>query len=131
MTRQTMAVVALSLLALACRRAGPASVRTAEGASAEGAVKQPAQQVACGAALCALGEVCCNPSCGICTARDGMCTQQFCDAVASEAQAGVPLPPAPPASCDTVRCREGTACTMVQVACRRAPCEPLPRCVGP
>ena len=130
MTKHTMAVVALSLAALACRRGESVSVRAAERKS-DADLTQPAQQVACGATLCALGEVCCNPSCGICTARDGMCTQQFCDDAPRGAQAGEPLPPPPPATCETVRCREGTTCTMVDVECLRAPCERVPRCVGP
>jgi hypothetical protein len=131
MTKHMVAIVALSLAALSCRRGEPASVRAADQVRAEGALTQPAQQVACGATLCALGEVCCNPSCGICTARDGMCTQQFCDDAPPGAQAGEPLPPPPRATCETVRCREGTTCTMVEVTCLRAPCERVPRCVGP
>jgi hypothetical protein len=123
-------LVALCLTALGCRRGESAHVRAAESASAESALTQPAQQVACGKALCALGEVCCNPSCGICTARDGMCTQQFCDEVADQAKAGTPLPPAPSATCDNVRCRDGLACEMVDVQCVRAPCDRVPRCVG-
>jgi hypothetical protein len=32
----------------------------------------------CGPVTCERGEVCCNESCGICTAPDGACDQQFC-----------------------------------------------------
>ena len=131
MTKHTAALVTLVLAALACRRGESVSVRAAERKGDDPDLTQPAQQVACGAMLCALGEVCCNPSCGICTARDGMCTQQFCDDAPASAQAGEPLPPPPPATCETVRCREGTTCTMVEVECVRAPCERVPRCVGP
>jgi hypothetical protein len=33
----------------------------------------------CGPNTCATGEVCCNESCGICTAPGGFCTEQFCE----------------------------------------------------
>ena len=33
---------------------------------------------ACGPNTCAVGEVCCNASCGICTPPGGACTQQAC-----------------------------------------------------
>jgi hypothetical protein len=38
----------------------------------------PAEGEACGNVTCAAGQVCCNPSCGICTAPGGSCTEQFC-----------------------------------------------------
>jgi hypothetical protein len=38
----------------------------------------PAEQQACGASTCPVGEVCCNASCGICTEPGGFCTQQEC-----------------------------------------------------
>jgi hypothetical protein len=34
---------------------------------------------ACGSAVCANGDVCCNASCGICTPPGGVCTQQLCE----------------------------------------------------
>ena len=34
--------------------------------------------VSCGKTTCASGQVCCNPSCGICTAPGDVCTQQAC-----------------------------------------------------
>jgi len=34
---------------------------------------------ACGSLTCAPGQVCCNDSCGICTAPGDSCTQQLCD----------------------------------------------------
>jgi hypothetical protein len=36
---------------------------------------------ACGPNTCAVGQVCCNASCGICTEPDGFCTQQACEPV--------------------------------------------------
>ncbi len=32
----------------------------------------------CGPKTCPAGEVCCNPSCGICTPPGGFCTQNLC-----------------------------------------------------
>ena len=92
--------------------------------------EQPAQQVACGRALCGLGQVCCNPSCGTCAAPDGMCTQQFCDERPADAQGGEPPTEAPAVSCENVRCDAGTHCELVRVQCVRAPCEPVPECVS-
>jgi hypothetical protein len=43
------------------------------------ACNPPPGPVQCGPNTCAAGEVCCNESCGICTAPDGACTQQFCE----------------------------------------------------
>lgn len=34
---------------------------------------------ACGPTTCAAGQVCCNSSCGICTAPGDFCTMQVCD----------------------------------------------------
>eukprot|EP01084_Bolivina_argentea_P108153 193281_1 len=34
--------------------------------------------VNCGGSRCKSGDVCCNDSCGICTAPDGVCIQVFC-----------------------------------------------------
>lgn len=33
----------------------------------------------CGGAICAPGTFCCNPSCGVCTPKGVLCTQQTCD----------------------------------------------------
>jgi hypothetical protein len=38
----------------------------------------PPKGEACGKNTCAVGEVCCNASCGICTAPGGGCTKQLC-----------------------------------------------------
>ena len=35
-------------------------------------------RVRCGKKLCLAGQICCNESCGICTAPDGFCTKQLC-----------------------------------------------------
>lgn len=126
--KQTVWTVALccALAGFACGKKDPPEISQAEATEGKEGM-QPAQQVACGKTMCALGEVCCNPSCGICTARDGMCTQQFCDdAPASEA--GETPPESPKITCDNVRCKAGTHCEMVQVQCVRAPCEPVPEC---
>ncbi len=39
---------------------------------------QEAPVFACGSAVCAYDEYCCNESCGICAPLGGFCTQQFC-----------------------------------------------------
>jgi len=113
--------------ALGCRSKGDSASGGAEGEGASGN-EQPAQQVACGKATCAAGEVCCNPSCGLCAPPDGMCTQQFCDD-APDAQAGdAPRAHDALTACDEVRCEAGTHCELVQVQCIRAPCDPVPEC---
>lgn len=38
----------------------------------------------CGSTTCHSNEYCCNPSCGVCAPRGGVCTQQFCGAVNAE-----------------------------------------------
>jgi len=43
---------------------------------------RPTPGEACGPVECGSGEVCCNSSCGICTAPDGFCTQQICEGTA-------------------------------------------------
>jgi hypothetical protein len=40
--------------------------------------RRAAVGVSCGRTTCAVGEICCNASCGICTPPDGFCTEQFC-----------------------------------------------------
>jgi hypothetical protein len=118
-------VVALAMLAVGgCR---DRRAQEAESARA-GAGQEPGKaRVRCGANECGEGEVCCNPSCGICTVADGMCTQQFCDKGADGARAGEPSSPSA-ITCDNVRCMAGTHCELVQVQCVRAPCDPVPRC---
>lgn len=117
----------LALMAVIGCRCGEAGVHDEKKGTAEGA-EVPAQQASCGKMLCPLGEVCCNPSCGICTAPQGMCTQQFCDEAPAEAKAGEPPPPAEKLGCEDVHCQSGTHCEMVDVQCLRAPCEPVPEC---
>jgi len=46
--------------------------------SAIGADAPPDPRVTCGTALCDLGDVCCNESCGICTAPGGVCSALAC-----------------------------------------------------
>lgn len=115
-------VMGCLLLSAACGRSEPKSETEAKGASSGTEAR-----VACGKVECAAGEICCNPSCGICTAPDGMCTQQFCDEGSSDVRAGEPLPP-PAITCDNVRCAAGTHCELVEVQCVRAPCDPVPQC---
>jgi hypothetical protein len=135
-THRSFALASSSLLAVgvallispACKKGEESERATSEESVGK---EQPAQQVVCGKATCAAGEVCCNPSCGICTAPDGMCTQQFCDEEPAVSEGGDhPPPPAALTACDTVRCAGGTHCELVQVQCVRAPCDPVPQCVG-
>lgn len=131
MTRniQVHALVAMGIAALLAGCRGGREGEAGKAAESDGE-EQPAQQVACGKATCAAGEVCCNPSCGICTAPDGMCTQQFCDENPPVSEGGdPPPPPAAVTACDRVRCQGGTHCELVQVQCVRAPCDPVPECV--
>lgn len=60
----------------------------------------------CGFATCAAGEVCCNESCGICTAPGGACTQAEC--------LQQPPPPEQPA-CVKTGC-SGEICSDQQIA---------------
>jgi hypothetical protein len=81
-----------------------------------------AQGPACGSTRCAVGMVCCNSSCGICTSPNGGCTQQFCGTT----------PPGGGVACTTdVECRvEADYCTGCD--CRAlAPNQSLPPCTGP
>jgi hypothetical protein len=71
---------------------------------------------ACGETTCDADQVCCNPSCGICTEPGGACTEQACE------------PTKPRGSCD-LSCDAGQHCELVEVTCIRAPCPPLPECV--
>lgn len=110
---------------------------------------EPPQGPACGQINCAVGEICCNASCSICTPPDGMCTQQICETDSPGpvpgSQGGASSAPGetPPASgavngsapvdeskvsCANVRCAAGTHCEMVQVECVKAPCHPVPEC---
>lgn len=122
MRTRFLGAVAVGVLALGCRRGAPESA--AQAAVAE----PPAQQVMCGKVQCPAGEVCCNPSCGICAPPQGMCTQQFCDEASPKARAGEPPPEAPKPSCERVPCTVGTHCELVEVQCIRAPCDPVPQC---
>jgi hypothetical protein len=110
------------LMVAGCKR-GPEKVEPAAGEGAEAV----AQDVPCGQNICRGGQVCCNPSCGICALPDGMCTQLFCDAPRTDNGAQEPLPPAP-TTCDHVRCADGTHCEMVEVQCVKAPCPTVPEC---
>jgi len=146
--RAIWAFNAMSLLVGCHKATAPAPKPSAEQAAAPDAGSDRARGPACGKLDCALGEVCCNPSCSICTPPDGMCTQQICEedepAAVPGAQGGVSPAPGetPPAnavvsgalvdeskiSCANVRCAAGTHCEMVQVVCVRAPCDPQPQC---
>lgn len=55
----------------------------AEQQLAEPATPEPSVEVgaACGAVLCGRGEVCCDPSCGICTDPGGTCSHAVCNAL--------------------------------------------------
>ncbi|HEX5659426.1 MAG TPA: hypothetical protein VFX59_19660 [Polyangiales bacterium] len=114
-----IAIVVLTLMG--CKR-GPEKIETPEGEGAEAL-----QDVRCGQNVCHGGQVCCNPSCGICAPPDGMCTQQFCD-TPQTAEGTQESLPAAPTTCDHVRCAGGTHCELVEVQCIKAPCPPVPEC---
>jgi hypothetical protein len=140
----------LLLAALGGCKHGGTSSEAAEPSPSQEAAPEPAVGAACGKLNCAVGEVCCNPSCSICTPPDGMCTQQICEEDTAAAPPGTQggASPAPgegsPVSgaingepppvdettttCANVRCMAGTHCEMVQVTCVRAPCNPVPEC---
>jgi hypothetical protein len=105
------------LLAVACSK-GPKVEKTEESTGSE-----QDGPVSCGSVTCGEGQICCNPSCGICTAPDVMCVQQFCDEPTKGPDAA-----AAAVTCDSVRCAEGTHCELLQVQCVRAPCNPVPEC---
>lgn len=115
--RIATSLLGLVLLLAGCKR-GPEKIEHPPEAS---------KPVSCGSNVCQAGQVCCNPSCGICAAPDAMCTQQFCDVPRDGAGSEEPLPDAP-SRCDQVRCAGDTHCEMVAVQCIRAPCPPVPEC---
>jgi hypothetical protein len=73
---------------------------------------------ACGPVQCGKGQVCCNDSCGICTAPGGACTQQFCTK-------------------DPVPCNSDDDCKLEADYCTGCDCralaakQSLPTCSGP
>lgn len=122
---------------------GTATQDTAAGAT-PGATAGAPQGPACGPKTCGPEQVCCNASCGICTAPGAMCTQQRCDLpnaqtsllcgpntcnvgqVCCNASCGICA--APGAACDQRTCRESvqypsnercgsTLCNAGQVCC--------------
>jgi hypothetical protein len=71
---------------------------------------------------CDSGQVCCNESCGICTAPGGVCTQQACVGA-----------PCGPTTCQVgeVCCNESCGiCTAPGGSCTEQFCEPGPFCGG-
>jgi hypothetical protein len=70
---------------------------------------------ACGPVTCAVGQECCNASCGICVEPGGACPAIFCE----PGDGGTPPPPPPPPPprdggpgepCGSVTCGEGLVC---------------------
>jgi hypothetical protein len=118
-------LVALTLTTLACGGTFfDEALGQHEGEAKGKPKKKPGAQ--CGAATCAVGEVCCNPSCGICTPPDGACIQMECGDLE-------PLPPVGEVCGDAV-CGEGLVCCNASCgicappdgACTQQACEPLP-----
>lgn len=113
---QTRWVSAIAALAIACGGTGGGG----EDAGSDGA-----RGVPCGAVTCGVGDVCCNASCGICTAPGGSCTTEECVDAGSGADAGVPREDAG-ASCGAATCASGELCCP---GCAGAmTCEPGPSC---
>jgi hypothetical protein len=72
-----------------------------------------ANPVTCGDVTCAEGQVCCNPSCGICTAPGGACTAQLCEqSPCSESEGAIRSLIAAAQSCES-----DADCTVVNVSC--------------
>lgn len=122
----------------ACEGQGTES-RSFSGIVQEAALELCEPREVCGPSLCAAGEVCCNPSCGICTPPDGACIEiaccttcdcavcgsdEFCDDITGIAEC-LPLP-----SCASILCEQGFRCELVDVTCIREPCPPQPMCVA-
>jgi hypothetical protein len=79
--------------------------------------------VSCGPNVCAVGEVCCNESCGICTPPDGSCITLHC-----ETDGGTP-PPVDGGSgepCGPVTCGAGTVCCNASCGICTGPSESCP-----
>ncbi len=100
---------------------------------------------ACGDVTCGEGQVCCNASCGICTAPDMACIQTACEPneenpcnladcqpnticnVVDGAAVCVPVDVEPAKKCAVVLCDAGTYCDDIDGTAR---CLPLPSCSG-
>ena len=57
---------------------GAAILALLVGCGGNGSKSKSSEGERCGPKTCAVGEVCCNESCGICTPPDGACIQLFC-----------------------------------------------------
>ena len=83
--------------------------------------KSPGPRVPCGPVGCPADQVCCNPSCGVCTPPGGACTKVFCGAPSS--------PVSSPCGINTcnigdVCCNPSCGiCTPPGGDCSKAPCE--------
>src|SRR5436190_2023897 len=66
-------------------RGGAGGAGGTGGAAGRGGTGGAGGRVACGAAVCELGQTCCNASCGICTPPGASCIQISC------ADAGIPM----------------------------------------
>lgn len=89
----------------------------------------------CGNATCGRGEVCCNASCGICTAPDGVCTQQECAQPPGPCTEHALCKPgyrwsADRCACvaeDTQQCRKDSDCLLFSDYCTGCDCRGLSR----
>jgi hypothetical protein len=81
----------------------------------------PPTLVPCGFALCAAGEFCCSPRCGLCVAQGEVCDQQACGYEASPSSA----------ACGANTCNVGQVCCNAScgicaapgATCSQSPCE--------
>ena len=99
------------------------SAGAAAGAGGTTGTTATAAGPACGPKTCLAGQVCCNPSCGICTPPDGVCTQQLCES--ADAAGGA------------TACRQDGDCRLFSDYCTGCDCRALlksdrdPVCTGP
>lgn len=135
-----VAVVMGMWLAMGCaskrQQQAPAQDARVIGATNEG-VALNGDGAPCGPTRCAVGEVCCNESCGICTPEGGMCTQQFCEPQPAKDIANAPDGQGRKGQPGEGPCKQDADCRAVSDYCTGCDCralgpkQELPACSGP
>jgi hypothetical protein len=114
--------VAMAGLLMGASRCDPRVVHGGHQHGGGGHAGSGAPGEACGDVTCPSGQVCCNESCGICTAPGGFCTEQFCEPGGGEACGDVTCPSGQ--VCCNASCG---ICTEPGGACTQQFCEPEPK----